>query len=421
MIFRQLFDQESSTYTYLIGDETSHEAVLVDPVSTQLERDLKILGELGLKLVYGLETHVHADHITGTGKLRELTGCQGVVPEGAKVGCADRFLRDGETLQVGTVTITAIATPGHTDCHIAYRVNNDRVLSGDALFIRGCGRTDFQSGDAGQLYDSVTQRLFTLPDDTLIYPGHDYRGLTVTTIGEEKRCNPRFAGRTREQFREFMAKLNLPMPRKIMEALPANEQCGQATRATPGEPACNTPLQVTPVQPAQLQAEIGRTDTLLIDIREPGEFAREHIAGARSVPLSSFDPNALPRDKRIVVCCQVGLRSHHAAARLANAGFDVLCLADGIEAWKKAGLPTEVDLTQPISLMRQMQIAAGSLVVLGAVLAALVSPWFILLSGFVGAGLVFAGVTDTCMMAMLLSKLPYNRPRASAQSSRQPA
>jgi sulfur dioxygenase len=235
MLFRQLFDQDSGTYTYLIAHSSTHEAVLVDPVLEQVERDLKLIHELGLRLRYCLETHIHADHITGTSRLRELTGCQGVVPEHAHADCADRFIYNDEILQVGDVLIKALATPGHTDSHMTYFVNGDRVLTGDALFIRGCGRTDFQNGDAGTLFDSVTQRLFTLPDTTLVYPGHDYRGHTVSTIGEEKRWNTRFVeqvGKTatlkdRASFIEFMNNLNLPDPKKMMEAVPANERCGR--------------------------------------------------------------------------------------------------------------------------------------------------------------------------------------------------
>lgn len=231
MLFRQLFDQDTWTYTYLIADEETKEAALVDPVLEKVERDLQLIRELGLKLVYCIETHVHADHITGTGKLKELTGCKGVVPEKAQVECADIYLKDGEVLKVGNVEIKAIYTPGHTDCHFAYLVNGTHLLTGDALFIRGCGRTDFQSGDAGQLYDSITQKLFTLPDSTLVYPGHDYRGHTVSTIGEEKQYNPRLANKTREEFIDIMNNLNLPNPAKIMEAIPANRQCGNVAAA----------------------------------------------------------------------------------------------------------------------------------------------------------------------------------------------
>ncbi|HIK28220.1 MAG: MBL fold metallo-hydrolase [Oscillatoriaceae bacterium SKW80] len=227
MLFRQLYDNETSTYTYLIADEISREAVLVDPVLEQVDRDLKLLQELGLTLRYCIETHIHADHVTGTDKLRSLTGCQGIVPENAKVACADRFMKDGEILRIGNIEIKAIATLGHTDSHNSYLVNGDRVLTGDSLFIRGCGRTDFQSGDPGLMYDHVTQKLFTLPDETLVYPGHDYKGHTVSTIGEEKKYNPRFVGKDRASFIEMMNNLNLPDPKKIAEAVPANERCGK--------------------------------------------------------------------------------------------------------------------------------------------------------------------------------------------------
>ena len=226
MLFRQLYDSDSSTYTYLLADLELKEAILVDPVVEQVQRDFKLLQELDLTLRYCLETHIHADHITGTGKLRELTNCLGIVPENAQADCANRHIQDKETLELGRIVVEAIATPGHTDSHMAYLVNGERVLTGDALLIRGCGRTDFQSGDAGMLYDSVTKKLFTLPDTTLVYPAHDYRGHTVSTIGEEKRWNPRFVGKDRANFIQFMNNLNLPNPKKMMEAVPANEQCG---------------------------------------------------------------------------------------------------------------------------------------------------------------------------------------------------
>lgn len=237
MLFRQLFDKESGTYTYLIADPATAAAVLVDPVLEQVDRDLKLLKELDLTLQYCLETHIHADHITGTARIREATGCLGIAPEQAQAGCADHHIKDGEILQLDSITIEAIATPGHTDSHMTYRVNGNCILTGDALLIRGCGRTDFQSGDAGILFDSVIQRLFTLPDDTLVYPAHDYQGHTVSTIGEEKRWNPRFTQRNatvevlrdRTDFIEFMNNLNLPAPKKMMEAVPANERCGNLT------------------------------------------------------------------------------------------------------------------------------------------------------------------------------------------------
>ncbi|MGD1808860.1 MBL fold metallo-hydrolase [Dapis sp. BLCC M126] len=229
MLFRQLIDPITSTYTYLFADEANKTAVLIDPVFEQVERDLKLLTELGLQLRYCLETHIHADHITGTGKLKTVTGCLSVVPKNAQVTCADHFLDEGKILEVGEIQIQAIATPGHTDSHLAYLVNNKYLLTGDSLLIRGCGRTDFQGGDAGVLYDVVTQKLFTLPDDTLVYPGHDYKGQTVSSIGEEKQFNPRFVGRDRFNFIQFMATLNLPYPKKMAEVVPANQNCGKIT------------------------------------------------------------------------------------------------------------------------------------------------------------------------------------------------
>ncbi|MBD1909915.1 MULTISPECIES: FAD/NAD(P)-binding protein [unclassified Leptolyngbya] len=226
LLFRQLFDPESSSYTYLVADKLTRDAVLVDPVLEQVERDLSILEDLGLTLRYCLETHLHADHITGAGKLRQQTGCRVMVPKDATVKAADHSLADGETLAVGSVLVEAIATPGHTSHHLAYLINGTHLLTGDALLIRGCGRTDFQGGDAGTLYDMVTQRLFALPDDTLVYPGHDYKGHTVSTIGEEKQLNPRFAHRSRNQFIILMAHLGLSYPQKMKEAVPANEYCG---------------------------------------------------------------------------------------------------------------------------------------------------------------------------------------------------
>ena len=225
LVFRQFFDPESSTYTYLIADSQIKDAVLVDAVLEQVERDLQILHDLNLTLRYCLETHIHADHITGAGKLRQQTGCRVMVPQNA-TATADRALADRETLTVGSVAIQAISTPGHTDSHLSYLVNDTHLLTGDALLIRGCGRTDLQGGDAGTLYDTVTQRLFTLPDATLVYPAHDYRGRTVSTIGEEKRLNPRFVDRTREQFMTLMSHLGLDYPKKMKEAVPANEYCG---------------------------------------------------------------------------------------------------------------------------------------------------------------------------------------------------
>lgn len=232
MIFRQLFDKESSTYTYLVADEKAGVAALVDPVVEHVDRDLKLVADLGLRLVAVLDTHVHADHVTGAGKLREKTQATTHVSAQGGAPCADVALTDGHLVGVGCVVIRALATPGHTSGCMSFVVTASgeptRVLTGDALLVRGCGRTDFQEGDSATLWRSVHDKLFSLPDDTLVYPAHDYRGFTVTTIGEEKRLNPRLgAAMTLDAFVELMKGLNLPPPTKIHEAVPANRACGQ--------------------------------------------------------------------------------------------------------------------------------------------------------------------------------------------------
>ncbi len=226
MIFRQLIDLETNTYSFLVADKQTKEAVIFDPVFEQVDRDYNLIKSLGLSLKYSIDTHVHADHITGTTKLRELSGCLGIVPEFAKVQCADLILKDNDIVKIGKIEIKAIATLGHTDSHNAYLIDNKILLTGDSLLIGGCGRTDFQSGNAGLMYDSVVNKLFNLPEDTLVYPGHDYKGYTVSTIGEEKRLNLRFLNKTRDEFIEIMNNLKLPNPKKIIEAVPANELCG---------------------------------------------------------------------------------------------------------------------------------------------------------------------------------------------------
>lgn len=224
MIFRQLFDTESSTYTYLIGDEVSRKAVLIDPVLEQVDRDLQLVSELDLTLTHVFDTHVHADHVTASGVLRERTQCTVVGGMGG-AACANSQVRHGEEVRVGQLVFRVLATPGHTDDSVSYLLG-DRVFTGDALLIRGNGRTDFQNGNAGQLHDSITRVLFSLPDETLVYPGHDYKGRTVTTISEEKRHNPRLTGKSREEFIHLMENLNLPKPKKIDLAVPANRACG---------------------------------------------------------------------------------------------------------------------------------------------------------------------------------------------------
>jgi sulfur dioxygenase len=230
MMFRQLWDKESSTFTYLVADEDARLAGLVDPVLENVERDRKLIDELGLRLVAVMDTHVHADHVTAAGKLRELTGATTYVSGRGGPPCADVALSDGDRVAIGNVALRALATPGHTSGCMTFVVEGSplRALTGDALLVRGCGRTDFQDGDAATLYRSVHEKLFTLPDDTLVYPAHDYRGFTVTTIGEEKRYNLRLGpGVSIDAFVATMNALELPPPTKIHEAVAANRACGR--------------------------------------------------------------------------------------------------------------------------------------------------------------------------------------------------
>ncbi|WP_445371600.1 MBL fold metallo-hydrolase [Methylomonas sp. HW2-6] len=226
MIFRQLFETETATYSYLLGCERTRRACLIDPVASELPLYLELLQSLDLKLVYTLETHVHADHITGSGLLREKVGSKSVVHRDAGAMCADLLVTDGVPLQVGDLQLEVRHTPGHTNGCVSY-VMADRVFTGDALLIGGSGRTDFQQGDAGQLYDSITGKLFTLPPDTLVYPGHDYQGNTVSTIKQEMAKNPRLGGgKSRDEFIAIMSELKLAYPKFIDQALPANQACG---------------------------------------------------------------------------------------------------------------------------------------------------------------------------------------------------
>lgn len=226
MIFRQLFEPLSSTYTYLLGCERTRQALLIDPVYPTWERDLAAVGELGLTLSFTLETHVHADHITSALKLREETGSRIVFPDASGAECPDLMVWDDEVLTVGDLSIRPIYTPGHTDDHHCY-LCDDRLLTGDALLIDGCGRTDFQNGNARDLYESIHNRLFCLPEDTLVYPGHDYHLRRVSSIAQEKARNPRLGeGRSLEEFTEIMANLGLAYPKFIDYAVPGNRQCG---------------------------------------------------------------------------------------------------------------------------------------------------------------------------------------------------
>ncbi len=228
MNIKQLFDEASSTYTYLLWDPETREAALIDSVREQVDRDEAIIRDMGLKLTWLLETHIHADHITGSGILRERFGepARAAVHKASGSDCADRLLEDGDTIQLGNGTIGVLYTPGHTDTDVSFLIEG-AVFTGDTLLINGSGRTDFQSGDAGAAYDSITGKLFTLPGSTKVYPGHDYNGRKVSTIADEMRSNPRLGGgRTREEYIAIMEGLKLAKPARIDEAVPGNMVCG---------------------------------------------------------------------------------------------------------------------------------------------------------------------------------------------------
>lgn len=232
MLFRQLFDKTSSTYTYIVASGHGREAVIIDPVKGQVEQYLTIIRQLDLRLVRAIDTHTHADHITGLGDLRERTGAISMMGEFTRAECVSEHVHDGQRLDVDGICLRALYTPGHTDESFSFVTENAPtriVFTGDVLLIRGSGRTDFQNGDAGKSWDSITGKLFALPDETLVCPAHDYKGWTVSSIGEEKRFNPRLAGKTRQQYIDIMRGLNLPDPKMMDVAVPANLACGRDT------------------------------------------------------------------------------------------------------------------------------------------------------------------------------------------------
>jgi sulfur dioxygenase len=235
MIFRQLFEPVSSTYTYLVACDESREAALIDPVLEAVDRDLALLEELGLSLKYTVETHIHADHVTGADRLRDVTGSKAAVPEKSGANHVDLPVREGEPIRFGRLVLEPLYTPGHTDDHHAYLLRNAgvwRVFTGDALMIDGCGRTDFQGGDAATLYRSVHEKIFSLPGETLVYPGHDYRQRFVSSVEQERLRNPRLGGgKSVDEFVAIMAGLNLPRPTKMDVAVPANRECGEIQAA----------------------------------------------------------------------------------------------------------------------------------------------------------------------------------------------
>lgn len=352
ILFRQLFDAASSTYTYLLGDQDAHEALLIDPVFEHFRRDSALIRELGLKLAYTLETHVHADHVTAAWLLRQRCGSQIAIAASAGAQGADRLLRHGDQVDFGGRHVAVRATPGHTSGCLTFVLDDySAAFTGDALLIRGCGRTDFQQGSPSALFHSVREQILSLPPGCLLYPGHDYRGLTVTSVGEELSYNPRLGGKINEgDFAGFMNNLGLPHPKLMDVAVPANMNCGQPSgnSALPEEPEW-APLTYTfggiwEIEPQGLAEQLRKIQ--IIDVREKSEFtdALGHIPGARLIPLSTLPAHIGELDRRrpVVTVCRSGARSAQASVMLHKSGLvQVANLAGGMLRWRAEGLPVE--------------------------------------------------------------------------------
>ncbi len=369
----QLFDPVSGTYTYVLADEATREAAIIDPVDDQLARDLAALREHGFKLLWSVETHTHADHITSAGLLAEHAGARTAAPEGCGIGTAAVQLKHGDVLRFGGEQLKALHTPGHTAGSMSYWWRG-HVFTGDSLLINGCGRTDFQSGSSAALYRSITEVLFALPDETIVWPGHDYQGRSHSTIGAEKKSNARLAGKTLAEFKTIMEELHLPEPKRIREAVPANLSSGLRHDAGAGDARAQAqdPQQPRPAEgyagdvPPQLAFDWWQKGVgVLVDVRSDAE--REwvgFIPGA--VPLAwkhwpgmalngAFDEAikaAVPPGKKALLLCRSGVRSIAAAKRASELGIEAYNILEGFEGdpdenahrgrrggWRFRGLP----------------------------------------------------------------------------------
>jgi len=349
MIFRQLFDPVSSTYTYLLGCLESREAVIIDPVYEQFSRDSALIRELQLNIRYAIDTHVHADHVTAAWLMRESRGALTVLSTRYGAEEVDVGVDDGTVLAFGNCSLEAIATPGHTAGCITYVTNGQNMaFTGDCLMIRGAGRTDFQSGDVHQMWHSIRERIFSLPDDCLIYPGHDYFGRTVSTVAEEKRFNPRIGGDAREEdFVGYMENLGLAHPKLIAVAVPANMKSGRPLDDSVPASVSWGPINMTFAGVPEIQPDwVARhlADLYVLDVRSRGEFDGElgHIEHAHLIPLDELRDRLeeIPRDEPIVAVCQSGKRSAMAAEILLKSGYErVANVAGGLIQWSRLALP----------------------------------------------------------------------------------
>ena len=344
LIFRQLFDPQSSTYSYLLGDGESSEAVLIDPVFEQVLRDSALIRELGLTLRFTVETHIHADHVTGASALKKRLGSK--IALGAATGAegADSYLEDRARVAFGKRFLEVRSTPGHTNGCVTYVLDNESIaFTGDCLLIRGCGRTDFQEGDPRAMYRSVHAQIFSLPEACLLYPAHDYRGLMATSVGEERRFNPRLGGQLSENdFIGYMRNLGLPHPKLMDLAVPANLKCGRREGAESAEGPAWGPLTFTfagvwEIDPHWVEEHL--SDVQIVDVREPEEYSGPlgHIPGAKLLPLGGLSESApaLARDKPVVTVCRAGGRSAQASLTLRRLGFErVANLPGGMLRWR---------------------------------------------------------------------------------------
>ena len=332
MIFRQMFDSVSSTYTYLLASRAGGEALLIDPVFEKTDRYIRLLEELDLKLVKVVDTHVHADHITAMGALRDRTNCVTVMGEQSPVDVVSMRVSDGERVTIEGIDLTAMHTPGHTDDSYCFRMD-DRVFTGDTLLIRGTGRTDFQNGDAGQQYDSLFDGVLKLPESTLVYPAHDYKGDMVSTIGEERANNPRLQVGSRAEYIELMAGLNLPNPKMMDVAVPENIRMGLNL---------DRQREVATVTPESIIME-NAEGMLLVDLREEGERVKSGIIpGSVHAPYSRLDQHlGMLRQsvgRQIVFYCAVGERSTMAVNIAGGDGIPTCAhIPGGFVAWTQAG------------------------------------------------------------------------------------
>jgi glyoxylase-like metal-dependent hydrolase (beta-lactamase superfamily II)/rhodanese-related sulfurtransferase len=340
MIFRQLFDAVSGTYTYLLASRRGGEALIIDPVLEKVDRYIQLVDELDLKLVKAVDTHLHADHVTGLGALRDRTRCVTVMGEQSKVDVVSMRVAEGDKLTIEGVGLDVIYTPGHTDDSYCFTLA-DRVFTGDTLLIRGTGRTDFQNGDARAQFDSIFNKLLRLPDETLVFPAHDYKGETVSTIGEERAFNPRLQVKSVDEYAALMANLNLPNPKMMDVAVPANMRVGLAQE--------EIARRGWAIGVEEAKGLIGSPDVALVDLREPRERAKHGvIPGSLHVPYADVEANvrsggmlnalALATGKRIVFYCAFGERSAMAVQAAQDAGLaSARHIQGGMDAWTRAG------------------------------------------------------------------------------------